>query len=82
MEFLTVGERLTLYRNRAGLTKTALAQMTGTTVSAITKYEKDKAIPDNEAVSRLAVALKVTVNRILLGFDDPAKEQPMEGLIK
>ncbi len=82
MEVFSVGERLMVYRTRAKLTKTELARRVGTSVSNITKYERGEALPDGEILPNLSIALDVTVNKIMFGFDDPAKGQIKEGLIK
>lgn len=82
MEILTIGERLMIYRKRAGLTKKELAERAGISVSAVTKYENDVSNPDHEILSRMAIVLNVSVNKLMLGFNDPSKDMPKESLIK
>ncbi|MDY3971293.1 MAG: helix-turn-helix transcriptional regulator [Clostridia bacterium] len=71
MEILTIGERLMIYRKRAGLTKKELAERAGISVSTVTKYENDISNPDHEILSRMAIVLNVSVNKLILGFNDP-----------
>ena len=82
MEILTLGERLMIYRKRAGLTKKELAERAGISVSTVTKYENDVPNPDHEILSRMAIVLNVSVNKLMFGFNDPAKDMPKESLIK
>lgn len=82
MEILTIGERLMIYRKRAGLTKKELAERAGISVSTVTKYENDVSNPDHEILSRMAIVLNVSVNKLMLGFNDPSKDIPKESLIK
>ncbi len=82
MEILTIGERLMIYRKRAGLTKKELAERAGISVSTVTKYENDISNPDHEILSRMAIVLNVSVNKLILGFNDPSKDMPKESLIK
>lgn len=82
MEIFTLGERLMVYRNRAGLSKKELAERVGVSVATITKYEKDAPNPDEDILSKMAMVLNVSVNKILFGFDDPAKEQEQKSLLK
>ena len=82
MEILTIGERLMIYRKRAGLTKKELAERAGISVTTVTKYENDVSNPDHEILSRMAIVLNVSVNKLMLGFNDPSKDMPKESLIK
>ncbi|MCC8159948.1 MAG: helix-turn-helix domain-containing protein [Oscillospiraceae bacterium] len=81
MEVFTFGERLMIYRTRAGLTKKEVAERVGTTVGNITRYETDKAYPDDETMRALSHILGVTINRMAFGFDDPEKNKKKEDLI-
>jgi Zn-dependent peptidase ImmA (M78 family)/DNA-binding XRE family transcriptional regulator len=50
--------RLTLARNRRGLTKTKLADLIGVDVRAITAYESDEYLPEKERLQKLAEILR------------------------
>lgn len=82
MEIFTMGERLMVYRKRAGLTKKELAERAGVSVSTVSNYENDTPNPDHEILSRMALVLDVSLNKLMFGFDDPAKNMPKESLIK
>lgn len=81
MEVFTMGERLMIYRKRAKLTKNELAKRAGVSAKTITKYENDEVEnPDLDVLSRLALSMGITMDRILFGIESPNKEH--EGLIK
>lgn len=82
MEDFKYGERMMIYRTRAKLSKKALAEMAGTTVSVITRLENSIPNPDPDLLSDISIILDVSMNMILQGFDDPKKNQPIKGLIK
>ena len=44
MEIFSFGERLMIYRKRAGLSKKELAKRVGISVSTLTKYENDVSV--------------------------------------
>ncbi len=71
MEYFTFGERLMIYRKRAGFTKKALSEMAGISVSALSKYESDEVKPDMQMVERLSIILGVSMNKLMSGFNDP-----------
>ena len=82
MEIFTMGERLMVYRKRTGLSKKELAERAGVSVSTVSKYENDIPNPDHDILSKFALILGVSVNKLMFGFDDPAKNMPRESLIK
>ena len=82
MEIFTMGERLMVYRKRAGLTKKELAERAGVSVSTVSKYENDIPNPDHDILSKFSLVLGVSLNKLLFGFDDPTKNIPKESLIK
>ena len=83
MEFFTLGERLMVYRKRAGLTKTQLAQMAEISVSTLSKYENDEAEnPNVDILYNLAFALDVSINKLIVGVEDPMARKTLTGLIK
>lgn len=81
MEKLTIGERIMIYRTRAGLSKKAFAQMTDISVPMLTKYEKGKSIPDADTICKFAAVLEVTMNKLMNGFDDPNKDKYKSGIL-
>ena len=60
--------KLSELRKRLGLSQRALAKSIGLTSSAITQYEKGKRIPNVDIICKLAVALNVSEQEIILCF--------------
>lgn len=81
MEIFSFGERLMIYRKRAGLSKKELAEMVGVSVSTLTKYENDESQPNVDMLTDLAIALDVSVMKLLTGFCDPVREKYRQGLL-
>ena len=83
MEFFTLGERLMVYRKRAGLTKTQLAQMANISVATLSKYENDLVEnPNIDVLYNLAFALDVSINKLIIGVEDPKARKSLKGLLK
>ena len=80
MEIFSFGERLMIYRKRAGLSKKELAKRVGISVSTLTKYENDESQPNVDMLTDLAIALVRSVNNLLSGFGDPYLENFRQGL--
>ena len=66
MEIFSFGERLMIYRKRAGLSKKELAKRVGISVDMLTD---------------LAIALDISVMKLLSGFGDPIREKYRQGLL-
>ena len=75
MEIFSFGERLMIYRKRAGLSKKELAKRVGISVSTLTKYENDESQPNVD------IALDISVMKLLSGFGDPIREKYRQGLL-
>ena len=58
---MAIGERLRMAREAAGLSLRAVAEETGMSHTAVSKYEKDRMTPDSSALVRLAQAYGVKV---------------------
>ena len=82
MEFFTTGECMMIYRKRAKLSKKQLSEMTELSVSKISSYESDAALPEMEEIKKISLALNVSSNRLLAGFDDPNCNKYLSGLMK
>ena len=83
MEYFSLGERLMVYRKRAGLTKTELAEEANISVTTLSKYENDEVVnPNIDTLYNLATALDVSINKLILGIEDPKARQTLEALIK
>ena len=55
MEIFSFGERLMIYRKRAGLSKKELAKRVGISVSTLTKYENDESQPNLDIINYLSI---------------------------
>jgi Zn-dependent peptidase ImmA (M78 family)/DNA-binding XRE family transcriptional regulator len=62
---MAVGERLKMARQMAGMSMRALAEQTGVSAMAISKYERDQMMPSSEVLIQLAQALDVQVGFFL-----------------
>ena len=81
MLMLKAGERLMIYRTRAGLSKKELAERVGVSVTTINNYEKGKVEFDYFTLIRIANVLGVTANEIALDFRGSDEESEKEGLV-
>ncbi len=81
MEIFSFGERLMIYRKRAGFSKKELAKRVGISVSTLTKYENDESQPNVDMLTDLAIALDISVMKLLSGFGDPIREKYRQGLL-
>ncbi|HKS49591.1 MAG TPA: helix-turn-helix transcriptional regulator [Amycolatopsis sp.] len=61
----TIGEVLEMLRRARGLTQEELCSRTGVTQAALSRYENDQRMPDDETITRLARELGVS-RRFLL----------------
>lgn len=77
MEIFSFGERLMIYRKRAGFSKKELAKRVGISVSTLTKYENDESQPNVDMLTDLAIS----VMKLLSGFGDPIREKYRQGLL-
>ena len=63
----SLGEAIRLARVKSGMTQDELAAQLNTTKSAISKYELGKREPNLEQLSKIAIALGVTVSDLVDG---------------
>ena len=61
------GKRISLFRQKAGLSQTVLAERLGVTAQAVSKWETGKGLPDIALIEPLAKALGVSVAELLSG---------------
>jgi len=60
-----IADRIKEYREASNLTKSALAEQTGLTPSAITQFENGDREPSLESIKKLAKTLNVSVSRLV-----------------
>ena len=61
---MTIGERISYFRKKQGLTQAKLAELLGVTDKAVSKWERNISFPDISLLPNLAVALCVTVDEL------------------
>lgn len=69
---MTLGERITAARNKAGLTQLQLAQKLGLQLFQVADWERGVSEPSLEQVAALCQALEVTSDYLLLGREPEA----------
>ena len=66
MNNMSLGEKLTLLRNRKNLSKKDLGELAGIHAVTISKYEHNQMIPSLEAIAKLAKALNSSTDYLIL----------------
>ncbi len=66
MDYFALGKNINRYRKRADLTQAQLAEKTGYSDSYIGQVENARTKPSLEAVVKIASALSVTVDQLLV----------------
>lgn len=61
---MTIGERISYFRKKQGLTQVKLAELLGVTDKAVSKWERNISFPDISLFPNLAVALCVTIDEL------------------
>lgn len=73
---MTFGERLQQLRRKAGMSQDALAEKLEVSRQAVSKWERDEAMPETDKVIRIAQLFGVSLDALLLGREEP--EQPRQ----
>jgi transcriptional regulator with XRE-family HTH domain len=72
---LSFGQHLRQLREAAGLSRAALARRAGVPASTLRNWEADRPFPGVRAGLRLAGALRVTLERLAEGVEDPGDDE-------
>ena len=72
---MTMGNRISEYRKKLGLTQDALAQKLNVSNQAVSKWESDQCCPDIQLLPRLADEFAITLDE-LFGRSKPVEEAP------
>lgn len=64
---MTIGEKISQYRNEAGLSQRALAKKSELTSPAINQYENGKRVPDLKCFHSICLALGVSMDSFMEG---------------
>ena len=68
---MTIGERITLRREKLDLRQFQVAEAIGVTKATMCKYERDVNIPNAEILAKLAAALKTSADYLCGLTDNP-----------
>jgi len=68
----TLGKRISALRKENGLTQEALAEKTGVTAQAVSKWENDQTCPDIQLLPIISSILGVSVDELLSGKTENA----------
>ena len=72
---MSFGEKLQELRRKAGLSQDALAERLEVSRQAVSKWERDEAVPETEKVVRIAKLFDVSLDELLLD-KAPQPRQP------
>lgn len=64
---MTIGERISDFRKKQGLTQVKLAELLGVTDKAVSKWERNISFPDISLLPAIATTLCVTVDELFQG---------------
>ena len=69
---MTMGEKIQDLRRRSGMSQDALAEQLGVSRQAVSKWERDEAVPEADKIVSLAKAFHVSTDYLLM--DEPAPQ--------
>jgi transcriptional regulator with XRE-family HTH domain len=73
---MSFGHHLRTLRTTAGLSRAEAGRRARVPVSTLRGWENDRGFPQLAALLRLAEVLRVPVERIAEGVEDPAEDEP------
>lgn len=85
---MTLGEKIQELRRKGGMSQDELAEKLDVSRQAVSKWERDEAVPETEKVIRLAQEFQVSIDFLLLSKEEtpvppptsgPAKAEPSAG---
>lgn len=68
---MTIGDRIKVLRERAGLSQDALGEKAGVKQNTVSKWERGESEPRRPTLRRVAKALSVSISALELGDDAP-----------
>lgn len=69
---MTLGEKIQELRRRGGMSQDELAEKLDVSRQAVSKWERDEAIPETEKIVRIAQVFQVSTDYLLLGQEEAA----------
>lgn len=73
---MTFGEKLQSLRRKAGMSQDTLAERLEVSRQAVSKWERDEAMPETEKVVRIAKLFEVSLDELLLDKKEEPEPQP------
>jgi transcriptional regulator with XRE-family HTH domain len=74
---MAFGKTLQIVREEVGLSQSQLATRAGVSIDSLRNWEQDRALPKIDAVTRLARAMGVSLDRLAYdGEEPPAAAEP------
>lgn len=73
---MTLGEKIQQLRREKGLSQDQLAEMLNVSRQAVSKWERDEAVPETDKVIRLSEIFSVSIDFLLKEQPQPAQEPP------
>lgn len=80
IDFMTLGEKITLLRKKVNLSQLELADLVGVSRDSIGKYERNDILPTIDKAKRMAEALKVSLD-FLVSEDAEEKQTTIDKLM-
>lgn len=77
----SIGETISSFRKKKGLTQNELAEKMNVTDKAVSKWERDLSCPDVNTISRLAEVLDVSVEELLNAKEQRKSNSKMKDLV-
>jgi len=74
---MTIGERIKISREKAGLTQNKLGELIGTDGNTISRWERGVMEIKAETISKIALALNISIAYIMRETDDPRPWQEL-----
>ena len=73
---MTLGEKLQKLRRERGMSQDQLAELLDVSRQAVSKWERDGAVPDTDKVIRLSEIFSVSTDYLLKDRPEPTRERP------
>lgn len=73
---MTLGEKIQELRRRRGMSQDELAEKLDVSRQAVSKWERDEAIPETEKIIRIAHEFQVSTDHLLLGREAASRPEP------
>lgn len=73
---MTLGEKIQELRRRSGMSQDELAEKLEVSRQAVSKWERDEAIPETEKIVRIAQVFRVSTDYLLLAREEVPRPEP------